>query len=59
MSHAETLKNLLDKVADHANMTGSYGFRAGYLEGLLNEIMLRCPDAVKIVQEYVAVQETK
>ena len=59
MSHAETLKNLLDTVAASANMTGNYGYRAGYLEGLLNEVMLRCPEAANIVQEYLTLQENK
>ena len=31
-------------------------YRAGYLEGTLKEILLRCPDAVKVVQERINYQ---
>lgn len=53
--------DLIDKMlANTAVLTGdpvhSMSYRAGYLEGTLKEILLRCPDAVTILNERIAYQ---
>lgn len=53
--------DLIDKMlANTAVLTGdpvySMSYRAGYLESTLKEILLRCPDAVSVVNERIAYQ---
>lgn len=53
--------DLIDKMlANTAVLTGApvynASYRAGYLESTLKEILLRCPDAVTVLNERIAYQ---
>jgi len=55
--------DLIDKMlANTAVLTGdpvhNTSYRAGYLEGTLKEILLRCPDALKIIQDRINYQNS-
>ena len=53
--------DLIDKMlANTAVLTGApvhnVSYRAGYLESTLKEILLRCPEAVSVMNERIAYQ---
>lgn len=53
--------DLIDKLlANTAVLTGdpvyNMSYRAGYLESTLKEVLLRCPDAITVLNERIAYQ---